>query len=99
MILRASGSQLNTFNATFDSLMDGRNQLVLDVKLIQLAHNNQRNTGVQLPQQVTAFNIYAEEQSILNANAALVQQIISSWLAAPGDILTILGILLASGGV
>jgi len=99
LTLRAPASQLNAFNATFDSLMDGRNQVLLDVKLIQLAHNNQRTTGVQLPQQVTAFNIYAEEQSILNANAALVQQIISSGLAAPGDILTILGILLASGVV
>ena len=99
LTLRAPASQLHAFNATFDSLMDGRNQVLLDVKLIQLAHNNERNTGVTLPQQVTAFNIYAEEQSILNANAALVQQIISSGLAAPGDILTILGILLASGVV
>jgi general secretion pathway protein D len=99
LTLRAPASQLNAFNATFDSLMDGRNQVVLDVKLIQLAHINGRNTGVTLPQQVTAFNVYAEEQSILNANAALVQQIISSGLAAPGDTLAILGILLASGAV
>jgi general secretion pathway protein D len=99
LTLRAPASQLNAFNATFDSLMDGRNQVLLDVKLIQLAHINGRNTGVTLPQQVTAFNIFAEEQSILNANAALVQQIISSGLAAPGDTLTILGILLASGVV
>jgi general secretion pathway protein D len=99
LTLRAPASQLSAFNATFDSLMDGRNQVLLDVKLIQLAHDNQRNTGVQLPQQVTAFNIYAEEQSILNANATLVQQIISSGLAAPGDILAILAILLASGVV
>jgi tetratricopeptide (TPR) repeat protein len=99
LTLRAPASQLNAFNATFDSLMDGRSQVLLDVKLIQLAHINGRNTGVTLPQQVTAFNLYAEEQSILNANAALVQQIISSGLAAPGDILTILGILIASGAV
>jgi tetratricopeptide (TPR) repeat protein len=99
LTLRAPASQLNAFNATFDSLMDGRNQVLLDVKLIQLAHMNGRNTGVTLPQQVTAFNLYGEEQSILNANAALVQQIISSGLAAPGDTLAILGILLASGAV
>jgi hypothetical protein len=48
---------------------------------------------------VTAFNVYAEEQSILNQNQALVQQIISSGLAAPGDTLAILAILLASGQV
>jgi hypothetical protein len=52
-----------------------------------------------MPQQITAFNAYSEEQSILNANQALVQQIISSGLAAPGDTLAILGILLASGQV
>ena len=79
--------------------MDGRSQVLLDVRLIQLAHINERNTGVTPPQQITAFNVYAEEQSILNANQALVQQIISSGLAAPGDTLAILGILLASGQV
>ena len=77
--------------------MDGRSQILLDVKLIQLAHNRTLNTGVTPPQQVTAFNVFAEEQSILNANQALVQQIISSGLAAPGDTLAILAILLASG--
>jgi len=99
LTLRAPASQLNAFNATYQSLMDGRSQVLLDVKIIQLAHNNARVTGVQLPQQVTAFSVYAEEQSILNANAALVAQIISSGLAAPGDTLAILGILLASGQV
>jgi Flp pilus assembly secretin CpaC len=99
LTLRAPASQLNAFNATYQSLMDGRSQVLLDVKLIQLAHNNGRVTGVQLPQQVTAFSVYAEEQAILTANAALVAQIISSGLAAPGDTLAILGILLASGQV
>jgi general secretion pathway protein D len=54
---------------------------------------------VQPPQSMSAFNVYAQEQSILNANQSLVQQIISSGLASPGDTLTILGILLASGQV
>ncbi len=99
LTLRAPESTLNAFNSTFRSLMDGRSQVLLDVRLIQLAHTNNRNTGATLPQQVTAFNVYAEEQSILNANQALVQQIISSGLAAPGDTLAILGILLASGQV
>ena len=67
--------------------------------MIQLAHTSERNTGIQPPQTISAFNVYAEEQSILNANQALVQQIISSGLAAPGDTLAILGILLASGQV
>ena len=99
LTLRAPQSQLQAFNTTFQSLLDGRSQVLLDVKLIQIAHNSTRNTGVTPPQQVTAFNVYTEEQSILNANQALVQQIISSGLAAPGDTLAILAILLASGQV
>ncbi len=99
MTLRAPESKLVAFNSTLNSLMDGRSQVLLDVRLIQLAHTSEINTGVQPPQQVTAFNVYAEEQSILNANQSLVQQIISSGLASPGDTLAILGILLASGQV
>jgi general secretion pathway protein D len=97
--VRAPTKTLDAFNATMRDLVYGRSQVILDVRIIQLAHNNQRNTGAQLQQQVTAFNVYAEEQAILNANQALVQQIISSGLAAPGDTLAILGILLASGQV
>jgi len=48
---------------------------------------------------MSAYNIYSEEQSILNANQALIQQIVSSGLAAPGDTLAIIGILIASGQV
>lgn len=99
LTVRAPESKLNAFNTTLQSLMDGRSQILLDVRVIQVAHNATRNTGVQPPQQVTAFNVYSQEQSILSQNQTLVQQIISSGLAAPGDTLAILGILLASGQV
>jgi type II secretory pathway component GspD/PulD (secretin) len=97
--VRAPTSVLTTFNKTLRDLVEGRNQVLLDVRLIQLAHTSDRNTGVQPPQSFSAVNVYAEEQSILTANQALVQQIISSGLAAPGDTLAILGILLASGQI
>lgn len=99
MVVRAPQVDLDAFNATMRQLMDGTSQIMLEVKLIQVAHTHSTNTGVTPPQAITAFNVYAEEQSILNQNQALVQQIISSGLAAPGDTLAILGILLASGQV
>jgi Flp pilus assembly secretin CpaC len=99
LTIRATTDKLDAFNQTLRLLMDGRSQVLLDVRLIQLAHNHGRNTGVQFPQQITAFNVYTEEQAILNQNAELVQQIIASGLAAPGDTLAIIGILLASGQV
>ena len=95
--LRAPERTLEAFNTTLQSLLDGRSQVLLDVRLIQVAHTGEHNTGVQLPQTMTAFNVYAEEQSLLNQNASLVQQIISSGLASANDPLAILGILIASG--
>jgi type II secretory pathway component HofQ len=99
VLLRAPAKTLNAFNETVRQIEDGHSQVMLEVRMIQIAHMSDRNTGVQPPQSMTAFNVYAEEQSILNANQSLVQQIISSGLAAPGDTLAILGILLASGQV
>jgi hypothetical protein len=97
--IRAPRETVEAFNATLRGLIDGHDQVLLDVKLIQIAHMSDRNTGVTPPQTFSAFNVYAQEQSILNANQSLVQQIISSGLASPGDTLAILGILLASGQV
>jgi type II secretory pathway component GspD/PulD (secretin) len=99
LTIRAPQSTLNAFNLTLDQLLNGNSQVMLDVRLIQLAHKSEHNTGLQLPQQIGAFNLYAEAQSILTANQSLVQQIISSGLASPNDYLAIIGILLASGQV
>ena len=97
--LRAPASTLSAFNTTVRGLLDGRSQVLLDVRMIQVAHTSDRNTGAQLPQSITAFNVFAEEQSLLSQNQSLVQQIISSGLASPNDPLAILGILIASGQV
>jgi len=99
LTIRAPARAINALNSTLRELIDGHSQVLLDIRLIQIAHTHERNTGVTPPQSFSAFNLYAEEQSILNANQSLVQEIISSGLAAPGDTLAILGILLASGQV
>jgi Flp pilus assembly secretin CpaC len=97
--VRAPALTLDAFNGTMQELMNGRSQVVIDMKLIQVAHTSGRNTGTQFPQSIAAFNVAAEEESLLNANQSLVQQIISSGLASPNDPLAILGILIASGQV
>jgi hypothetical protein len=99
LTLHATPSALQSFNTSMQNLLDGRDQVMLDVRIVELAHTSTRNTGLKLPQSITAFNVYAAEQAILNSNQALVQQIIAAGLAAPGDTLAILGILLASGQV
>jgi Flp pilus assembly secretin CpaC len=99
LTLRATQETLDAFNATVRDLVEGHNQVMLDVRLVQLAQNSTRNNGAQLPQSMGVFNVAAEAESVLNANQALVQQIISSGLASPTDYLAILGILVASGQV
>jgi len=99
LTLRAPASTLDAFNATVQGVLAGRSQVVLDVKFIQVAHMDSRNTGAQLPQTFTAFNVVAEEQALLNQNQAAVQEIISSGLASANDPLAILAILIASGQV
>jgi Flp pilus assembly secretin CpaC len=97
--LRGPQVTLDAFNATMHDLIDGHNQVLLEVRMIQLARTREHNTGISLPQQMAVFNVASQAQSILNANQSLVQQIISSGLAAPGDTLAIIAILLASGQV
>lgn len=99
LTIRAPRETVAAFNTTIRQLLDGHSQVLLDIHLIQIAHTSSRNTGVTPPQSFTAYNLYAQEQSILSANKTLVDEIISQGLASPGDTLTILGILLASGQV
>jgi Flp pilus assembly secretin CpaC len=97
--LRAPQRTLTAFNETLSKLIDGHNQVLLQVHILQIAHSTGHDTGVQFPQQITAVNVYAQEQSILNANQTLVQEIISSGLASANDPITIIGLLIASGEV
>ena len=94
-----AGFHAERLQSTMSEFLDGRNQVLLEVRMIQLAHTTDRTTGVNTPQSMGVFNVAAEAQSILSANQSLVQQIISSGLAAPGDYMAIFGILLASGQV
>jgi general secretion pathway protein D len=101
MTIRAPAKTLNAFNRTITRLVDGKSQVDLDVKVIQLAYGNSRHTGTTLFSQTTVANAYSEIQSILAQNAAAVQQIIESGVV-PNAIglqnqLTIIGILIASG--
>jgi type II secretory pathway component GspD/PulD (secretin) len=86
-------------NHTMAELLDGRSQLDLEVRLIEVDTSHTTNVGVVPPQQFTAFNLSSELQSIVNNNASLVQQIISSGLAQAGDLQAIVAILIASGEV
>jgi hypothetical protein len=97
--IRAPQPELAALNGTLAEMLDGHSVIQLDVRLYQIAKTKARNIGVQLPQQSTIFNIPSELRSFISQNQALVQQIISSGLARPGDLGAIALALLASGQV
>ena len=95
--IRAPQPELVALNGTLSEMLDGHSIIQLEVRLYQIAKTKSRNIGVQLPQQTTVFNIPSELNSVISQNQALVQQIISSGLARPGDLGAIALALLASG--
>lgn len=97
MTVRAPQSRLHALNTSLTEMLDGHSQVLLNVRVYEIDKSRTRNIGIQLPQQTTVFNVPTELNSVLKNNQAIVQQIISSGLAAPGDYAAILGILIASG--
>lgn len=103
LTLRAPTKTLNAFNRTVYDLTDGRSELDLDVKIIQLAHISTRETGTTFFQQTGVYNVFSEINSVLSQNQSAVQQIISSGLVPNAGTLQneieILAILVGSGQV
>jgi hypothetical protein len=99
--LRTSEKKLNAFNHTIMELEDGKSQLDLNIKIIQLSRVSARETGTTFLQQTGVYNVLSEVTSVLSQNQSLVQQVIASGLVANANTLTnqveILAILVASG--
>ena len=99
LTVRAPVSSLVALNQTLADLLDGKSEVLLDVKIYEVENTRTRVVGVQLPQTTTVFNVPSELNSVIAQNSSLVQQIISSGLASAGDYAAIAAILIASGEV
>ena len=99
LTVRAPIGNLTALNRTFADLLDGKSELLLDVKIYDVENTRTGVVGVQLPQTTTVFNVPTELNSVIQGNQSLVQQIISSGLANAGDFAAIAAILIASGEV
>jgi len=99
LTVRAPVGTLDALNKTFIDLLDGKSEVLLDVKIYEVENTRTRLVGVQPPQSTTVFNVPSELNSVIAGNQSLVQQIISSGLASAGDYAAIAAILIASGEV
>jgi type II secretory pathway component GspD/PulD (secretin) len=99
LTVRAPESRMKALNATLEELLDGKAQVMIEVRLIDINRVRTTNLGVELPSQMTLFNVDSEINSLVAGNQAAINQIIASGLAAPGDYGAILAILIATGQV
>ena len=96
---RAPMPALTALNRTFADLLEGRSEVLLEVRLFAIDRSKTQNIGLQLPQTYTVFNVPSELNSVIQQNQSLVQQIVSSGLASAGDTTAIVALLIASGQV
>jgi general secretion pathway protein D len=99
LTVRAPTTTLAALNQTFADLLDGKSEVLLDVKIYDVENTKTTVVGVQLPQTTSVFNVSSEVNNLISSNSSLVQQIIQSGLAGAGDYAAIAAILIASGEV
>ncbi len=99
LTVRAPESRMKALNATLEELLDGKAQVMVEVRLFDINKVRTTELGVVLPPQMTVFNVDSEINSLVQGNQAAINQIIASGLAAPGDYAAILAILIATGQV
>ncbi len=99
LTIRAPQGRIAALNGTLVDLLDGRSQVLLNLRLYQVARMRMTNIGAQLPQQTTIFNVPTEVNQIIQNNQSAVQQIIAAGLANAGDDVAIVAILVATGVV
>ena len=99
LTIRAPQDRLAALNHTLVDLLDGRSQVLLNLRLFEVARTRMANVGVQLPQTTTIFNVPTEVNQIIQANQSAVQQIIAAGLAPAGDDIAIVAVLIATGVV
>lgn len=97
LTVRAPERWMQAFNFEMNELLAGRSQTLLDVDIYEVQTQRTGNEGVELPQTSTVFNLTSEVNNLIKNNPSLVQEIISSGLASPGNVGEIAIALLASG--
>ncbi len=99
IVVRAPVPTLLALNRTLADLLEGRSEILLEVRLFTVDRSRTQDVGLQFPQTYTLFNVPSELNSVIQQNQSLVQQIISSGLATAGDSAAIAALLIASGQV
>ncbi len=104
IVLKGDPQTLKVLNATYNGMLNGSSDVLLDIKLYEVDRTNTRNIGFQLPSSVGIFSVTAEAEQLVSANQSIIQQAVAAGLIkltgnSITDLLTEVGFLIASGTV
>jgi general secretion pathway protein D len=104
ILLRGDEPTLRLLNATYDDMLDGGSDVLLDVRIYEIDKTHEVNIGAQLPNSAGIFSIAAEANQLIAANQSLLQEAITSGVLKLNgtplqNLITEVGFLIASGQV
>ncbi|HEX5283341.1 MAG TPA: type II secretory protein PulD [Bryocella sp.] len=104
IVVHGDPENLKVLNATYEGLLNGDSDVMLDVKLYEIDRSHTRNLGFELPTSIGAFSVAQEAQQLVSQNQSLVNQAIASGVIkltgnTLTDLLTETAFLIGSGVV
>lgn len=95
---------IRLLNATYDDMLDGGSDVLLDIRLFEISKNRTNNIGLSTPASAGAFSIAAEATSLVSQNSSLIQQAVASGVltlngTATQNLIKEVAFLLAAGVV
>lgn len=102
IVLRGDPENLKLLNATYNGLLNGSSDVMLDIKLYEIDRTRTRNLGFQLPSSIGVFSIAQEAQQLVSANQSTIDQAIASGVIkltgnTVNDLLTETAFLIGAG--
>ena len=77
IVVHGDLDNLKVLNATYDGLLNGASDVMLDVKLYEIDRTHTRNLGLQLPSSIGAFSVAQEAQQLVTANQSTINTAIA----------------------
>jgi type II secretory pathway component GspD/PulD (secretin) len=99
IVVRAPEAVLKPLNLTLSDLLDGSNEVLLDLHIYSIDRTKQRNVGTQLPQQIGIYGVEAAAHDLVAANQTIVNQAIAQGLIPAGSSDIVIAFALISAGL
>ncbi len=78
LVVRGPADRVAAIEHVFADLLQGTDEVVLELKLYSVDKSHTRNLGIVLPQSLNAYSLSAQAQSIVSQNSSIITQLIAS---------------------